>query len=168
MKWFALCVLTILVFFASWSDIISLVRFDDNPHTFLSDPGTCVDCHATDSDGQIAEDDFTEPIIDYCYGCHPADKLGRSHPVDADLKRNRRFPEMEVPDELVVGWDDVLTCATCHRIHMQWKDTVKAYPSETAINPGESPQYFKTFFLRIPGDPVGGWAKLCDACHGLL
>lgn len=168
MKWLVLIGLTVIVLLTAWSDIMSLVQFDDNPHTFLEDSGSCVNCHATTSDGQVVEDDFSDLIIDFCYGCHPAEKLGRSHPVNVDLKRNRRFPDMEVPDELVVGWDDVLTCATCHMIHSKWKDTVKCYPSQKAIDPGGSPRYYKTFFLRIPGDPQGGWAKLCDACHGLL
>ncbi len=168
MRWLAILGLLVIILMAAWVDIWSLMEFEDNPHVFLADKNQCSICHLLDGEDGIKGDEFGEILIDVCYQCHLAEKLGRSHPVDVDLKRNRRFPDMEVPEELMVGWDDVLACVTCHTVHGSWKSTKKSYPSQQAIDPGGSPAYYRTFFLRIPGDPQEGWAGLCDACHGLL
>lgn len=168
MRWLLVLGLLVIVLMAPWAYIWSLMEFEDNPHVFLADEAQCSMCHVLDQEGEVSADEFGEILIDVCYTCHPTEKLGRSHPVDVDLKRNRRFPEMEVPEKLLVGWDDVLACVTCHSIHRPWKSTEKCYPSQRAINPGGSPAYYRTFYLRIPGDPQDGWAALCDACHGLL
>ncbi len=149
-----------------WSGIDTL----KDPHAALSDSRRCGLCHEIGDDGTVAPDGFPEPIIDQCYSCHPPEKIGRSHPVNVDLKRNRRFPDMDVPEVLMVGWgwEYVLTCVTCHTVHGDWKSTIKSSPGEKPLNPGGDPLYYRTYYLRIPGDPKLGWAPLCDACHKLL
>ena len=157
--------LSLLVATVLWSGTDTM----RDPHEALADQGKCGMCHNAE-DGEVVPDGFQGPIIDQCYSCHPQGKLGRSHPVNVDLKRNRRFPDMEVPEVLMVGWDwsDVLSCATCHGEHGEWKSTVKSSPGEKPLNPGGDPLYYRTYYLRIPGDPEQGWAPLCDSCHKLL
>lgn len=140
----------------------------DDPHLPMLNRENCLRCHDTDGEGQVNGEEFVDAIIGFCHDCHPPDKMGRSHPVNVDLKRTFRFPDMDVPDELSVGgqWDDLLTCATCHRIHGPWKSRVKAYSTQKPLlNQDASSHFYSTFYLRIPGDPKSGWANLCDACH---
>lgn len=158
--------LTILFFSVALWSVVKVEA--DNPHLPWLDVESCWSCHDADDEGQIDGSEFIDAMIEFCYKCHPPSKLGRSHPVSIDLDRNWRFPEMSVPDNLLVGgqWEDLLTCATCHYIHGPWKSRVKAYRSQEPIQIMEftSPMY-STLFLRIPGNPDGGWEELCDACH---
>lgn len=140
----------------------------DDPHLPFLDEDNCLRCHDTDAEGSVDGNEFVTAIIGICYECHPPEILGRSHPVDVDLDRNVRFPEMVVPDNLLIGgqWDDLLTCATCHYVHGPWKSKVKAYRTQKPIQNLNIPvPMYKTLYLRIPGNPDGGWETLCDACH---
>lgn len=140
----------------------------DDPHLPMLSQENCLRCHDTDGEGQVDGEEFVDAIIGLCYECHPPAKIGRSHPVGVDLKRSFRFPDMEVSDELFVGgqWDDLLTCATCHRVHGPWKSKVKAYSAQKPLlHQDTSSPFYSTFYLRIPGNPKSGWDNLCDACH---
>lgn len=166
-RWFAPAVLLVaLAGTVLWSGTDTL----KDPHTSMSDRRQCDLCHEVGEDGTVLPDGFKGPIIDQCYSCHSPGKMGRSHPVNVDLRRNRRFPDMEVPAVLLVGWDwdDVLTCATCHTVHGDWKSAARCYPGQKPLNMGGDPLYYRTFYLRIPGDPKLGWAPLCNGCHKLL
>ncbi|NOY86225.1 MAG: hypothetical protein GXP52_02845 [Deltaproteobacteria bacterium] len=166
-RWLAPAVLlTVLAGTVLWSGADTL----RDPHTALSDHRQCDLCHEVGEDGTVLPDRLKGPIIDQCYSCHPPGKMGRSHPVNVDLRRNRMFPDMEVPEVLLVGWDwdDVLTCVTCHTVHEDWKSVTKCFPGQEPLNMGGNPLYYRTYYLRISGDPKLGWAPLCDACHKLL
>jgi hypothetical protein len=140
----------------------------DDPHLAISAPGTCLTCHELARDGRPDEDEFIKPITELCHRCHPPMRLGVSHPVNVDLRHNRRFPDMRVPSPLYVGSDDLLTCATCHDTHGIWKDTVPTMGrQQKPVNPDGTPLYYKTYYLRIR-DKDKLVAKLCDACHKLL
>jgi cytochrome c553 len=143
---------------------------DDDPHqdAFFA-PEKCLTCHAADRDGRLDDEEFVKGIVDLCKRevCHPPMKLGRSHAVNVDLRHNRRFPDMRVPESLYVGRDNLLTCATCHETHGPWKDKVPTMGGQKPLNPGEPVLYYKTWYLRIR-DSKYRYAKLCDACHHLL
>ncbi len=152
---------------AAWA-LAGLAVLPDDPHQAISLPGTCLTCHELSRDGRPDEDDFIAPVTELCHRCHPPMKLGVSHPVDVDLRRNRRFPDMRVPSVLYVGRDGLLTCATCHDTHGTWKDTVPTMgPVQRPVNPGGNPLYYKTYYLRIR-EFKRQYAVLCDACHHLL
>ena len=50
--------------------------------------------------------------IKECYGCHPKEKLGVSHPVGVYPTRKIRIPK-----ELPTGINKKLLCITCHSPH---------------------------------------------------
>jgi hypothetical protein len=148
----------------------SMETLPDDPHAAaIFTPEKCVTCHELGRDGKVDDEEFVEDIVDLCKRdvCHPPMKLGRSHAVNVDLRHNRRFPEMRVPETLYVGRDNLLTCATCHDTHGSWKDKTQTMAEQRPVNPGERVLYYKTWYLRIR-DPRYRYAKLCDACHHLL
>ena len=53
-----------------------------------------------------------ETGIDACYGCHPPEVLGLSHPVGVYPKQN-----IEIPEDLPTAEGGMLTCVTCHYPH---------------------------------------------------
>ncbi len=50
--------------------------------------------------------------LETCYGCHPKEKLGVSHPVRVRLR-----PEMMKPKDLPLGEKGTILCTTCHDPH---------------------------------------------------
>ena len=50
--------------------------------------------------------------INSCYGCHPPNILGLSHPVGVYPKG-----DIEIPDDLPTAEGGMLTCITCHYPH---------------------------------------------------
>ena len=79
----------------------------------------CIICHLT-SDEPLPGDDNHENRLSTledlgiirCYGCHPSDKLGVSHPVGI-------YPSerIHIPEGLPMGTYNKLLCITCHIPH---------------------------------------------------
>lgn len=53
-----------------------------------------------------------ESGIETCYGCHPKQKLGPSHPVQVSIPA-----EMKKPRDLPLGEGERILCTTCHDPH---------------------------------------------------
>jgi hypothetical protein len=143
----------------------------ENPHRPLYVAGGCMSCHDT----YLGETDphvFVLPIIEICLRetCHTAEKIGRSHPVGVDAGKSRVIEA--VPESLPLE-DDLISCGSCHHPHGEWLATTRCYPSQqpalflaedVAGEKRETP-YYKTFYLRVPGDPIEGFTALCNSCH---
>lgn len=50
--------------------------------------------------------------LEACYGCHPVEKLGKSHPVKVNIRK-----ELRKPSDLPLGEKEVILCTTCHDPH---------------------------------------------------
>jgi predicted CXXCH cytochrome family protein len=50
--------------------------------------------------------------VESCYGCHPKEKLGLSHPVKVSLRLG-----MKKPMDLPLGEREDVLCTTCHDPH---------------------------------------------------
>ena len=140
-------------------------------HQSLSIAGGCTSCHAT----YLGETDphvFVLPIVEICLreSCHTAEKIGRSHPVGVDARKSQVIEE--VPESLPLE-DDLISCGSCHHPHGEWLAATRCYPSQqpafflvenVAGEKRETP-YYKTYYLRVPGDPIEGFTALCNSCH---
>lgn len=142
----------------------------DLPHEFMEDEDRCGGCHQVEKDGEdwiLDPHIFTVSVLEACRSCHPADELGRSHPVGTDPYRalNRK----EMPPELPLHWSDdarseVMTCGTCHNPHLPRFSAEKLYARQRPH--GEEGRRYLTYYLRIRGKtPREGFTPLCHACH---
>ena len=147
----------------------SVGEFPDDPHDFMEEEGKCGDCH-TYWEGKLEPHMFSILIHEKCRECHS--HLGRSHPIN--INPDSSDLDLEVPEELPLAYmdeigDDVVSCGTCHNPHGEWLSSARAYSKQTAefvdTADGEEISYFKTYYLRIPGDPEEGFVHLCIACH---
>ncbi len=138
-----------------------------NPHAHFRTPGTCPKCHLYSRNEPIP-DRFTGASIDFCFGCHSKESLGRSHPTGT--RPRDRYWKMRVPDEFVLDDENRMMCLTCHNSHGPFVSTVKISPVQVPENPDAAagtPLYYRTRFLRR-SDPEKGYAVLCDGCHDRL
>ena len=142
-----------------------------NPHQPLYIAGGCASCHDT----YLGETDphvFVLPIIEICLreSCHTAEKIGRSHPVGVDARKSRVIEG--VPESLPLE-DDLISCGSCHEPHGEWLAAARCYPSqqpafflaENVAGERRETPYYKTYYLRVPGDPIEGFTALCISCH---
>jgi hypothetical protein len=145
-------------------------QLPSNPHGPLSQADACPSCHIywTKEDGQkeLVPDEFIVSIPEMCWVCHPQEKLGRSHPIGVDPLDSR--PVVVVPEEIPLESGRV-SCGSCHVPHGEYLSTTRIYPQQeplVILGEGENEiRYYKTLFLRIPGDPEEGFTPLCRACH---
>ncbi len=140
---------------------------DYNPHAHFRTNGMCPKCHLY-SGGARVSDRFTGDSIDFCFGCHSKESLGRFHPIGT--RPGDRYRKMRVPAGFVLDDDGRMMCLTCHSAHGSFVATVKTFPGQEPENPDRlsgTSFYYRTRFLRR-SDPVRGWAVLCDGCHERL
>ncbi len=138
-----------------------------NPHAHFRTDGTCPKCHLY-SRGAPIPDRFTGDSIEFCFGCHSKESLGRSHPIGT--RPRDRYWKMRVPAEFALDDDGRMMCLTCHNAHGPFVSTVKIFAIQEPENPDRlsgTPFYYRTHYLRR-SDPVKGWAVLCDGCHERL
>jgi hypothetical protein len=147
----------------------SLLR---DPHQSMNADGGCESCHSS-YEGELEPHVFVLPIIDTCMSesCHTAAKIGRSHPVGIDVRRSRSVEA--VPENLPLEEEVMISCGSCHQPHSAWLSGSRGYPNQepelflVETRNGEEIQipYYKTYFLRVPGDPEEGFTALCNSCH---
>jgi len=111
-----------------------------NPHEHFRNPDVCPKCHLTPG-SQPGPGRFSTEADAVCFGCHTKEGMGRSHPVN--VRPDEKHRKMEVPADLRLNVDGRLMCLTCH----------------TAHGP------YVSYFLRR-SSPDGGFAVLCESCHG--
>ena len=145
----------------------------ENPHRPLYTAGGCLSCHDT----YLGEPDphvFVLPISEICLreSCHTAENIGRSHPVGVDARKSEVVEK--VPEFLPLENGTMTSCGSCHHPHAEeWLSATRCYPSQepafflVEIVAGEKREtpYFKTYYLRVPGDPIEGFTALCKSCH---
>ena len=130
-----------------------------DPHAPLNEADACAGCHR-ESGESVEPHEFVVSIVEACSGCHDLEKLARSHPVGVDPRRSR--PRVDVPRQLPLE-DGRLSCGSCHQPHAPWLSATRSYPDQPAAGDGEL--RYRTYYLRVPGDPEEGFAPLCKACH---
>ena len=141
-----------------------------NPHEPLDQADACPDCHYywTDKEGrrELVPGEYVASIPEICWVCHPQEKLGRSHPIGVDPTESQ--PVVEVPEGIPLE-DGRVSCGSCHAPHGEHLATTMSFPVQApfvTIGEGENAiNYYKTYFLRIPGDPAEGFTPLCHSCH---
>lgn len=149
-------------------DVVS--SLPESPHQSLYIEGMCTVCHSTYG-GEIEPHVFVLPIIEICMreSCHTAEKIGRSHPVGVNARHSRSVEE--VPENLPLENDDMISCGSCHQPHGEWLAATKCYQEQKPMvvlagnAGGEETPYYKTYYLRVPGDPNEGFIGLCNSCH---
>lgn len=138
-----------------------------NPHAFFNTTQNCTCCHETrENEKDIDPHAFNVDITESCMNCHTGEKLGRSHPVG--IRADVRFPEMEIPENLPVNADELITCGTCHNPHLEGLVTERyaggQNPVETRLEQGIEVAYYKSYMLRMHA-PDAGNNPTCAACH---
>jgi hypothetical protein len=141
-----------------------------NPHEPLNSAAACPGCHSYWKNPlgklEIMPGEFVGSIPEKCWVCHPQERLGRSHPIDVDPAESD--PVVEVPEEIPLESGRV-SCGSCHVPHGEQLSTARSFPKQepfVTLGEGETEiHYYKTYFLRIPGDPVQGFTPLCHSCH---
>jgi hypothetical protein len=141
-----------------------------NPHEPLNQEDACPSCHLywTNKEGQkeLVPGEFVASVPEMCWMCHPQEKLGRSHPVGVDPRESD--PIVEVPEGIPLE-NGLVSCGSCHVPHGEYLARTRCFEKQqplVVIGEGETAiKYFKTFYLRIPGDPAEGFNPLCQACH---
>lgn len=141
-----------------------------NPHATLGQPDACPECHKYWTDGQgqseLVPGEFVVSIPEMCWVCHPQERLGRSHPIGVDPLDSR--PVIEIPEGIPLE-DGCVSCGSCHVPHGEYLALAKCSPDQApflTVGEGEDAiRYYKTYFLRIAGDPQAGFTPLCQACH---
>lgn len=165
----ALCLLTLALLLGT-AGIAGPVGDPADPHGFMADEGRCADCHRVEPGGQdwiLDPHIFSVSIVGACRPCHPADRLGRSHPVG--VNPHRTMGRREVPADLPLQWSDeegaeVMTCGTCHDPHLPRLSATKLYGLQEPL-PNSGGRYL-TYYLRLRGvTPREGFTVLCHACH---
>lgn len=144
-----------------------------NRHGFLDDPKRCLDCHrekpikGVDNHQTVS---FVNTIITLCTNCH-TDDIGASHPVGMVPKikkyiSNVKTPDsirvMDIPPDLHLDENGLMTCVTCHVVHGDWRDSQKPYKKSEPLGEIFGQPFYQTYFLRRNNYNSG----LCAACHG--
>lgn len=136
-----------------------------NPHAHFQNAQQCQKCHLSYR-GNLEPERFSTETDAVCFGCHPRESLGRSHPVN--VRPQDKYRKMKVPSDFRLDDDGRMMCLTCHTAHGPYLSTVKAYPKQPPISTiSTGGPYYKTFYLRKTS-PTLGRAILCDACHEKL
>ena len=104
------------------------------PHDFERLNKDCKHCHAYA--GVKSRGVMRKPVGEICAECHAL--TGHSHPVDL-------VPAMELPRDLPLDGNGMMTCATCHDVHRSY------------LNPATGE---RTLYLRRDG-PM---KLFCEAC----
>jgi hypothetical protein len=127
----------------------------ENPHQSVYIDGMCTVCHGRNDEGQMEPHVFVLPIIEICLreSCHTAAKIGRSHPVGVNARRSSSVEE--VPESLPLE-----TATRCYPVQ-----TPELLLTETVAGEEREIPYYKTYYLRVPGDPDEGFTALCNSCH---
>ncbi|MGA1794261.1 MAG: hypothetical protein ACMUIL_00260 [bacterium] len=132
----------------------------ENGHDFMNDPNRCGDCHLGEpvfGETDYRDLEFTDDIVALCQReeCHPAETLGRSHPVNITPP-----DDMDVPEDLHLDEYLNMTCATCHQPHGEAYTVLK--PADYVLPVGGSSQsIYPSFYLRRTNIQNA----LCFACH---
>jgi ferredoxin len=146
-------------------------RLPENPHAPLGRSGGCPECHAYTKLGEMLPHEFVVSIPEKCWVCHLQESLGRSHPIGVDPRSSSL--KIEVPEEIPLE-NDCVSCGSCHTPHGEWLSLRRSYRDQEAfftIIEGEGKNkieipYYKTYYLRVPGDPEEGFTPLCqNTCH---
>lgn len=132
----------------------------ENPHSFMSDPARCLDCHETAP--QRGVDDylsvsFKDTIVSLCATCHPGEHLREEHPVEIR-------PGSAVPEDLHLDSAYTITCATCHDPHGPHEAGRPHTPQtfwDRALALVGRERVYRTRFLRRANTA----GELCLACH---
>ena len=140
------------------------------PHEPLGRAEGCADCHHywINKQGQreLVPGEFVASVPEKCWVCHPQEALGRSHPIGVDPTQCE--PVIAVPAGIPLE-NGLVSCGSCHVPHGEYLSTNIRFPGQlpfVTLGEGENEiNYYKTFFLRIPGDPAEGFTPLCHACH---
>ncbi len=105
------------------------------PHDFRGHGLDCKSCHATL--GLKKRGIMRKPVLEICTGCHAL--ATHTHPFDIK-------PALEVPADLPLDMNGMITCATCHDPHGIYKDALTGK---------------KTRYLRR----AGPGRIFCASCH---
>lgn len=137
-----------------------------DPHAFFNAPGGCTGCHEAGNGPEgVAEHEFVVDVSDLCRGCHPAERLGPSHPVDVDPSA-AGFVEA-VAEGLPVSVEGLITCGTCHNPHLSGRSTMRLWKTqelEVVCSNSGCLRYFKSYYLRVR-EQDRGFDPLCAGCH---
>jgi cytochrome c553 len=165
---YIIAALVLAVSLVAWGKLTEPAYVED-PHSFVDDQEQCDVCHVVTWDGDVGElesDEFSSSLTDVCVQCHE-ENLKRSHPVG--VTPYKIIDRESYPAELVLQWsddamEDVITCATCHGVHVERFSDEKLFSRQKAYPGGE--ERYLTYALRIHGDtPRDGFAPLCKSCH---
>ncbi|MBI5015177.1 MAG: NapC/NirT family cytochrome c [Deltaproteobacteria bacterium] len=145
----------------------------DNPHAYMDSESRCTGCHRMEKDGSdwiLDPHIFRSSVVAVCQGCHPPQRMGRSHPVGSDPLRALSLKQM--PDGLPLQWvegdsDGVMTCGTCHNPHVPRLGRQKLFSQQPPF-PGRPGEYLTYFLRRRSQDPREGFTPLCKSCHPKL
>lgn len=144
--------------------VLATPSLPPDPHLFMQKDEACTGCHQFYRD-QLDPHTFVVPITEQCMGCHPQEKLGRSHPVGVNPVD--AIPSIDVPEDLPLE-NELISCGTCHQPHLTQLSALPCSQEQApflVLDEGrvEKP-YYKAYYLRFP-DPEAGFAPLCMACH---
>jgi hypothetical protein len=152
-------------------ETLMFTTLPENPHRSFHVEGECLACHDTYA-GAMDPHEFVLPVSEMCLreSCHTAAKLGRSHPVGVDVRASKSIEA--VPENIPLE-DNMVSCGSCHQPHGEWLSVNRCYNTQeakgflvtTAGGEERLTPYFKTYYLRIPGDPEEGFTALCNSCH---
>jgi hypothetical protein len=152
-------------------ETLMFTTMPENPHRSLHVEGECLACHGTYLK-EVDPHEFIIPITEMCLreSCHTVGSLGRSHPVGIDARRSEAIKA--VPEHIPLQ-DGLVSCGSCHQPHGEWlsisrcykKQEAKGFLVETVGGEERLTPYFKTYYLRVPGDPDEGFTELCNSCH---
>lgn len=152
-------------------EIASVTTLPESPHRYMTIQGECVTCH----DLYLGVPDphkFVVPITGMCLreSCHSPQNIGRSHPVGVNLKSSLQIEA--IPESLPLE-DGMISCGSCHEPHGQWLSATPCYfnqppavyLAEMVGDENRETPYFSTYFLRVIGNQLEGFAALCNSCH---
>lgn len=165
MIWIGTMALTACMFVSPQRSAEGLPATD--PHAFFNRTENCTCCHDTRGQGEAVEPHlFTVDIVESCMGCHTGEMLGISHPVG--VRADERYPDMEIPENLPVDGDDLITCGTCHNPHLDGYSPERfasaQAPALVRVENGVEVAYYKSYMLRLHA-PEAGNDPTCAACH---
>lgn len=136
-----------------------------NPHAHFRETGTCSRCHLY-VESVMESGRFLPGADALCLGCHSSEGLGISHL--RNVRPGERPFRMAVPKDFALDADGKMLCLTCHTAHGPFLSPTRAFPTQKAANPEDSPgrkPAYRSYFARR-SDPVRGFAVLCEECHG--
>lgn len=165
MIWIGTVALTVCMFVSPQRNAADVTT--TNPHAFFNKAENCTCCHDTrESETAIDPHSFSVDIIESCTSCHTDDMIGRSHPVG--VRADERFPEMEIPENLPLDENDLVTCGTCHNPHLEAylpeRYAHSQAPVGIRVENGVEVAYYKSYMLRVHV-PAAGYDPTCAACH---